>query len=68
MSTQEVNHYGHNVDITQHPMFCSDCDVEFDVDKQLDEAIELSRKEWLLGGYTTKELHAELARRQKGIK
>lgn len=63
---EPINHYGHNVDVTSTPFFCSDCDVEFDINEQLDmnsPEVELGHREWLLGQYTTRELHEELARR-----
>ena len=60
MQTTTTNHYGHNVDVTERPFYCTDCDEEFDIDEQ---EVEMSHREYLLGQYSTNELQAELERR-----
>ena len=60
MST-ETNHYGHNVDVTVTPFYCTDCEV--DILSSIPVDAEKADREYTLTKYTTDELQAELARR-----
>lgn len=63
MQTTTTNHYGHNVDITAVPFYCTDCDEIVESSLFSDSEVELSYREYLLGQYSTSELKAELERR-----
>ena len=59
-----TNHYGHNVDITGDPFYCTDCEELVYLNEQInDEDVEKGMREWYLGQYTTNELNEELERR-----
>lgn len=60
MST-DTNHYGHNVDVTVSPFYCTDCEV--DILSSTPSDIEKADREYALSKYTTEELQAELDRR-----
>lgn len=66
--SKPISHYGHNVDITETPFFCTDCDVEITTngfephDYDVDE-VRAGWREFDLMQFTTEELVAELARR-----
>ena len=67
MQTTTTNHYGHNVDVTGWPFYCTDCDAPINgyITDELvnDQDVEISHREYLLGQYSTNELQAELERR-----